>query len=550
MLNYNEKQLIDDMAEACDLWDVSYTDKGLKANLDMWAEEKEPLVNLLRRHPNWNERAMGVVFTTEEHRDFDLKKFKNALGDLFYTQYPGTLFNEEAVDKIMPEAKTMSLCYSSQTNFKNYVYSILYRNIKSSRADSSLVEKLKNSALSPEVTKNFKEGMKVSRIINAIIEPTINKNNPEMVGFYNKVFARLADSLNPMTITKYTILSVHPADFLTMSNGTGWESCHNLRDGGWRGGCLSYLTDDVSMILYTVTPSYDGNQYFAQEKINRQIYCLGADNRLLQSRLYPQNESDDHCLSDNFRANVQEILSTCLDIPNLWIKSSASPSNFFIAGNYNKAYEDWDYPENWYVNVSYPKNTNLSDYRTPIGGPGCCLDCGAIMYYADSEEIYCKECNGIICCECGCVVFNEDHGHWIDGDFYCEDCVFYCEYHETYEPIAWQSVYDNYICQEAYDNLYRECTCCGRDGLESEGIWFDGDFYCEECTFYCSYHQRYEPITIQSEEDYDLCKEAFNEQYFVCEECGAVTPIDHMVVAGGRNLCIHCAADLTKEEIA
>lgn len=45
-------------------------------------------------------------------------------------------------------------------------------------------------------------------------------------------------------------LSVHPLDYLSMSeNISNWRSCHSL-DGVYRNGCLSYMTDFATIICY------------------------------------------------------------------------------------------------------------------------------------------------------------------------------------------------------------------------------------------------------------------------------------------------------------
>ena len=109
-------------------------------------------------------------------------------------------------------------------------------------------------------------GMKASRIINRLCAKFgIDQYETERelghgetlhtarVKPYNAVFARLADALNPVRISKTGVLSVHPCDFLEMSaKKNAWHSCHCLADGGWKAGCQSYMGDGVSMVFFTV----------------------------------------------------------------------------------------------------------------------------------------------------------------------------------------------------------------------------------------------------------------------------------------------------------
>ena len=51
-------------------------------------------------------------------------------------------------------------------------------------------------------------------------------------------------------IEGYLYLSVHPLDYLTMSEtNEGWHSCHAL-DGSYRGGNLNYMVDNTTIVAY------------------------------------------------------------------------------------------------------------------------------------------------------------------------------------------------------------------------------------------------------------------------------------------------------------
>lgn len=51
-------------------------------------------------------------------------------------------------------------------------------------------------------------------------------------------------------IEGYMCLSIHPLDYLTISENTlGWRSCHSL-DGDFRGGNLNYMADKATVVCY------------------------------------------------------------------------------------------------------------------------------------------------------------------------------------------------------------------------------------------------------------------------------------------------------------
>ena len=50
---------------------LAFTPDGVQANLDLWRQQKTPLLELLRRHPNWREQELAVVFDLSEQRQLD-----------------------------------------------------------------------------------------------------------------------------------------------------------------------------------------------------------------------------------------------------------------------------------------------------------------------------------------------------------------------------------------------------------------------------------------------------------------------------------------------
>ena len=48
-----------------------FSEEGVTANLTQWNEPKQGLLQLLRRHPLWNEKELAIVFRVEERREID-----------------------------------------------------------------------------------------------------------------------------------------------------------------------------------------------------------------------------------------------------------------------------------------------------------------------------------------------------------------------------------------------------------------------------------------------------------------------------------------------
>lgn len=62
--------------------DHDYTISGIRTNVSAWLNEKEPVFELLRKHPMWNEKAKAIVFLRDEIRSADMGKFIDDLKNL------------------------------------------------------------------------------------------------------------------------------------------------------------------------------------------------------------------------------------------------------------------------------------------------------------------------------------------------------------------------------------------------------------------------------------------------------------------------------------
>ena len=270
---------------------------------------------------------------------------------------------------------------------------------------------------------------KASRIINRLcmkfhldqIEEEAEAGEPDnrymrTVKPYNALFARLADALNPAHIEKTAVLSIHPCDFLEMSNRDNtWSSCHCLEGGGYRGGCQSYMGDAVSMIFFTVSDEYT-QDFQTAPRITREIFCY-KDNVLLQSRLYPTDLEDQKTL---YRSIVQQAIATCLDKPNLWsIKRGKETEPYCESAVDSNHYPDYEYG---YAVVSLLKGE--SDYgKMTIGSVARCVCCGGEQ--KNHRSIRCAECGNMYVCK-GCGKTVHGYGRYIDNHFYCNECSYEC----------------------------------------------------------------------------------------------------------------------------
>lgn len=220
-------------------YDKDYQSKGVLANLHEWEREKCSLLELLRKHTNWNEDALAVIFEVTENRAISSYEVHRLIDTLVET----TRFGETDFDTT---SKFSQALYSAVSGYSKFI------------SNDNAVEQIKAAC---EVKCSV--GQKTSRVINNICQKFGIDKHPE----YNALFAKLADSLNPLQVRKKALLSIHSCDYLEMSSrSNSWNSCHSLNGGEYHGGTLSYMNDRVSMIFYTVDNDVESSFYSAPKR--------------------------------------------------------------------------------------------------------------------------------------------------------------------------------------------------------------------------------------------------------------------------------------------
>lgn len=473
---YTEKvmAMLDHYAENGKLMnDISYTRTGVEANVEAWLQTKEPLFRLLRNHPNWNEEAKAVVFDITENRTCN----KIELGCTFHSIC--VLANP-----------CLSMQSTNKTTWGDIVKQCDYLICEQNSAEIHKV----SSALATYINNNFpdlhaKEGMKTSRLMNKLFCKIGCDQSPD----YNKLFAIYADNLNPMQVTRTTVLSCNIIDWLLMSNGNSWSSCHTIIEnsginhhGCYKGGTLSYAMDNVSLCFYTVDSSYSGTDWCLQPKLVRQVYFWQSP-VLVQERLYPQCYDDNEEGSElvtQYRSVVESVISICMKKPNLWKKAFCDiekTDDSFM-------YEDWKYFHNWIYEM-----TSADDQTSYIvvGGTSYCMECGQPKdgEYAETSEaestLLCHQhTEHIYCAHCGNHLSRFDAVE-VDEQLYCICCVNYCQYHDSNEigELTHVTGY-GYVCNDALEeDDFCQCDDCGDYYLVSDMMPLEdtGALVCSQC---------------------------------------------------------------------
>lgn len=263
---------------------------------------------------------------------------------------------------------------SDLSNVSNAVHYFGY-NLSSSLKEDTL--RYLNDA---GIKGTYAAGMKTSRAFNRMCSQYGIHTLPE----YNRLFAKYSDMVSGLKRKMKFFISLNPLDYLTMSFGNSWASCHTIDkrnernmpndySGMYCGGTLSYMLDSTSIITYV----YNSMPESVEEgKIYRNMFHY-KDGTLIQGRIYPQGNDGATDLYKEFRNIVQRELSAMLGLTtDAWTKKSGSCSNNVSTDGVHYA----DYYHFRACNVSYMKEVeNARNNVVPIGHVGICTYCGGSL---------------------------------------------------------------------------------------------------------------------------------------------------------------------------
>ena len=237
--------LLNDMEQLLSEYDYKFTGYALNKIIDTWANNKRDLIAAFKKHPNYLEGKFMIVFSHDFNRKIDMRARCDFFNWVMYTA-------AEPVREFMP-TEMKDYISSHGGKYPDNVFNMFYH--LSATADQYMSEETAEmfNGINPEF--HARAGQKTSRMANKLCAYIGLNRLPD----YNREFAKYADALNPLKITRYTVLSVNPLDYLTMSFGNSWASCHtidknnkrgmpNSYEGMYSSGTISYMLDSPSMV--------------------------------------------------------------------------------------------------------------------------------------------------------------------------------------------------------------------------------------------------------------------------------------------------------------
>ena len=518
--------------------------EGVEANLKEWRKNKAPLIELLRKHPQWNEEVHAIIMTAEIPKPTDKERAAMLLDAC------RNYANLHVKDGV----------YFSSSVFTN-------RDIT-----EDMVEYANHK--DPVFFDGIRAGAKTSRFLrNCFRRYGVDVDSADFMAF----FGRYADEIATIReVNENIIISVNPGDYLSMSYGNSWASCHIINpcvaiskdgqhyNGCYRAGTISYMNDAPSLVLYSVHEMPETlTDLPTIRKYTRQMFHVNIKSKaFIQSRLYPLGGANYH--HEAYRNIMMEVLATCFGVENNWNVSACADRDLFQTMPGSLHYPDYFHAESMSgvpnnIMTCVHKDTTIAPSSFAfrgvyIGNDAFCMGCGDDVNGADS--MWCSYCNpdGQRCADCGNTGYELYYCEDTQDDR-CEECSWVCEdcgrtFSNETEGFYVEGL--GRVCPHCMEDHYSECDICGElvhneDILEVDDRWLcnrcfdEHTFYCEHCDNYRLLGNR---VVIDDEELCEVCAEDETEP---CTDCGAIHLKENMVVIDGMWVCEECEERRTQE---
>lgn len=534
--------------DALDMANVPYQEKGVSVLIAGWEKNKDELVSLLSKSPDWDEATLSIIKKVSYFRSTERYQRDSTFDSLM------SAVIEYTSSKGLTDANTMAVLLRAAVK-GNLSYPIPH-------VWEELVPSEESLKILTEVIKmrGVQKGMKNSRLIQKLLKTWDKQIMEDSV--ISRKYNDWVDTITDHQEEYDFVLSLNPADYLLMSHGNSWSSCHiinpSISHGGndyagqYKGGCLSYLTDNCGLISYIVPKNSDRAKISLIPKISRQMFFFTpSGNDFLQSKMYPGGESGMHAF---FKGIIEGILD---EIASPDVKVPREYDNFMGFNLQTKG--RLHYPDYNHIPMSESAFSTVSDrYRTvnlELGNKAYCLKCGS-EELTSPGRLHCSRCGYD---DCG-PEENDNDNPYDDGDnpydndddeddlVECRDCGnhFNPEINEGY------AYGDEWVCDSCYDDSYCSCSYCGEvlseddDAPSSPG----GDIMCQSCfedrCFICEHcdetYWNEDAITVYDRRygGESLCPDCASNESITCTQCDEPWVADQVVPVGDDYMCPEC----------
>lgn len=344
---------------------------GISAAIDTWYVKKGHFLHSLEKHENWNPKELAIIGGFNEVKPPVPSLARRNLSWLL------SLLRRQDVDVSFLETHAVDM--------------LMQKNILKADVDA-LGDAINDWPVKPSA------GMKSSRFILKTAEALgfdITKCN-EARSYFNTY----SEAISPYTRRLTYSLSLNPGDYINMSNGNSWSSCHSLRSderpGGWCAGTISYMQDPSSLVFTLVAENirYEDGELCLVPKVYRQMLFVSPDGRrFVQSRAYPDASP---ALNREIRRVVHEILSSVHGFENKWAAPHRSEHTIIDTVTSYHYQDYYHYPRTCATSVVLEDKEDLKegllDDEITVGSRPKCIACGEYEVWNEAR-VHCGPCS-------------------------------------------------------------------------------------------------------------------------------------------------------------
>ena len=361
--------------------------------------------------------------------------------------------------------KNFQEIYSDAINRHFEMYSDAWHNLNQVISSETLGQNSYNyiwrpfSIELPDSNKPFKiaPGMKPMKILHRLAQA---------YGFEEEFEEfRIAHSmmLNQKSLTGTLCLSIHPLDYMTMSdNDMDWDSCMNWREPGeYRQGTIEMMNSETVIVAYlkSKTPFEFSRGY---EWNNKRWRTLAVVNDIMTINVkgYPYQSDDLNTEVQNWivelakeNLGINYVFNYLYDGEYIFDTNLNKISDMYFMNG--KMYSDFGALKDdaYHSLIAVDDNPHDWPYQFHYSGESQCMWCGEPTEDIEDGAVICNDCSGAERCEyCGYRTYAGDLIRTENGDMVCQDCF---NNHYSADAITGEYVI-NSLTKQIYLSAYKE----------------------------------------------------------------------------------------------
>ena len=264
-----------------------------------------------------------------------------------------------------------------------------------------------------------------TKAIRAIKKIAEAYNIPGVVEFVNKHSQALNRPDRDVEIT----LSIHPMDYMTMSENSTWSSCMKWSDvGDYRQGTVEMMNSSCVVVAYISWSEYGLTGW--NDKKWRKLFIVD-ESLILGVRGYPYEDDNlDVVIMEWLKELAETNLGWSYEDKMIWAEGDDGERVvWYEDDNYNEV-GSFEIETGFMYSDFYNKHPLYLSKTTEYGctlcysGRSMCMLCGDTLYWDDASgcTLACYDCEPVAYCACCSEDYPSNEMMLVDGEHICPHC--------------------------------------------------------------------------------------------------------------------------------